>query len=69
MPRLYGDLLALNRHAPAAIDALIARLHELRAAAAAGPEAAGAFFTAAREALGPAGPLLAAEGDRALGEG
>jgi prephenate dehydrogenase len=66
---LYGDLLALNRHARAAIDALIARLEQLRAAAVAGPEAAGAFFGAARDALGPAGPALAEEGDRALGEG
>jgi prephenate dehydrogenase len=67
-PHLYGDLLALNRHAPAAIDALIGRLATLRTAAQDGPDAVTAFFVAAREALGSYGPALAAEGARALGE-
>jgi prephenate dehydrogenase len=67
-PRLYGDLLALNRHTPAAIDALTARLATLRAAVADGPDAVAALFTAARDALGAHGPALATEGDRALGE-
>ncbi len=71
-PRLYGDLLALNRHAPAAITALIGRLSVLLDAMTSGPGAADAvadLFAAARDALGPLGPGLAAEGDRALGEG
>lgn len=68
-PRLYGDLLALNRHAPDAIDALTSRLVALRAAVAAGPDAVAAYFTEARAALGPHGPALAAEGDHALNEG
>ncbi len=71
-PRLYGDLLALNRHAPAAIDALIGRLSALRDAMTSGPGAADAvadLFAAARDALGPLGQALAAEGDQALGEG
>jgi len=59
---------AIDRHAPAAIDALIGRLAALRMAVEDGPEAVTAFFAAAREALGPHGPMLAAEGDRALGE-
>jgi prephenate dehydrogenase len=67
-PHLYGDLLALNRHAPAAIDALIGRLAALRTAVQDGPDAVTAFFAAAREELGPHGPALAAEGARALGE-
>jgi prephenate dehydrogenase len=67
-PHLYGDLLALNRHAPATIDALIGRLAALRAAVQDGPDAVTAFFAAAREELGPHGPALAAEGARALGE-
>lgn len=71
-PRLYGDLLALNRHAPAAINALIGRLSILLDAMTSGPGAADAvadLFAAARDTLGPLGPRLAAEGDRALGEG
>src|ERR671939_153973 len=67
-PHLYGDLLALNRHAPAAIDALIGRLAALRTAVAGGPDAVAAYFSAARDAFGPSGPILATEGDRALGE-
>jgi prephenate dehydrogenase len=67
-PHLYGDLLALNRHAPAAIDALIGRLATLRTAVQESPDAVTAFFAAAREELGPHGPALAAEGARALGE-
>jgi prephenate dehydrogenase len=67
-PRLYGDLLALNRHAPAAIDALIGRLATLRTAVQDGPDAVTAVFAAARAELGPHGPALAAEGARALGE-
>lgn len=67
--RLYGELLALNRHAPAAIDRLIARLTALRAAAADGPDAVAALFTAARDTLGSHGATLAEEGDRLLGEG
>ena len=68
VPHLYGDLLALNRHAPAAIDALIGRLAALRTAVQDGPDAVTAIFAAAREELGPHGPALAAEGARALGE-
>ncbi len=68
-PALYGDLLALNRHTPAAIDELIGRLVELRGAARNGPDAVAAIFAAARDGLGPVGPSLAAEGDRILGEG
>jgi len=71
-PRLYGDLLALNRHAPAAISALIGRLSILLDAMTPGPNAPDAvadLFAAARDTLGPLGPRLAAEGDRALGEG
>jgi prephenate dehydrogenase len=67
-PHLYGDLLALNRHTPAAIDALIGRLAALRTAVVAGPDAVTAFFATAREELGPHGSALAAEGARALGE-
>ena len=67
-PHLYGDLLALNRHAPAAIDALIGRLAALGTAVQDGPDAVTAFFAAARAELGPHGPALAAEGARALGE-
>jgi prephenate dehydrogenase len=67
-PHLYGDLLARNRHAPAAIDALIGRLAALRLAAEDGPDAVATFFAAAREALGSYGPPLAAEGARALDE-
>ena len=68
-PALYGDLLALNRHTPAAIDALIARLDGLRTAVAQGPDATAAYFTAARDALGTPGVALAAHGDTVLGEG
>jgi prephenate dehydrogenase len=67
-PHLYGDLLALNRYTPAAIDALIGRLATLRTAVQNGPDAVTAFFVAARAALGSYGPALAAEGARALGE-
>lgn len=67
--RLYGDLLALNRYTQAVLDTLIERLERLRSAVAAGPDAASAFVSAAREALGPQGPALAVEGDHALGEG
>lgn len=68
-PRLYGDLLALNRYTPAALDALIERLERLRSAVAAGPDAVSAFVSAAREEMGPQGPALATEGDHALDEG
>jgi len=68
-PALYGDVLALNRHTPLVIDRLIARLTALRAAALDGPEAVAALFSTVRDLLGPLGQDLAAEGDRALGEG
>lgn len=67
--RLYGDLLALNRHAAAAFDELIERLTALRQAMAAGPDAVEELFSTAGADLGPLGADLAAEGDRALGEG
>jgi prephenate dehydrogenase len=67
-PHLYGDLLALNRHAAAAIDALIGRLTALRTAVEDGPDAVTAFFAAACEELGPHGPALASEGAHALDE-
>ena len=66
--RLYGDLLALNHYTPEAIDALTARLEELRAAVREGPDAVAAFFEEARKTLGASGPLLAVEGNRALDE-
>ncbi len=68
-PALYGDILALNRHSIGAIDLLTARLTDLRARVAEGPDAVAALFSEARDALGEAGPRFAAEGDAALGEG
>jgi prephenate dehydrogenase len=68
-PRLYGDLLALNRYAAAAFDELIERLTAVRRALADGPDAVGDLFSTACADLGPLGADLAADGDRALGEG
>jgi prephenate dehydrogenase len=68
-PALYGDILALNRHTPLALDRLIARLTALRVAALDGPDAVAAIFDSARDLLGSLGQDLAIEGDQALGEG
>lgn len=68
-PRLYGDLLALNRHTLRVIDRFVGQLSALRDAALDGPDAVANLFGAARDELGPLGPELATEGDRALGEG
>ena len=67
-PALYGDLLALNRYTRLAIERFMARLAALRDALDS-PEAVTSLFGAARDEVGPLGPRLASEGDRALGEG